>query len=172
MYARRDVVLSIYRSLNGADRDDVIGAALDRLVAAVRRGRIRGDSNSEIDAYVWETIRNQALNFLRNRERHREADGQSTEPVVDSEVRNGDVADDRASPEMRAITSEWIRRALKLLESWSFADQYLFFLKIHGVPAKTIQRALGEFGIHIALATVDTRFHRLREKLIRHLGES
>jgi DNA-directed RNA polymerase specialized sigma24 family protein len=170
--ARREAALGAFTSLSSADRDDVVSAALDRLVSAVRCGRIRGNSNSEIDAYVCETIRNQALNFLRNRERYRETDGLSTGAMVDGEARSSDVADDGPSQEMQAITSEWLRRAIKILESWSFADQYLFFLKIHRVPSKTIRHALRQFRVDIALATVDTRFHRLREKLLRDIEES
>ena len=67
---------------------------------------------------------------------------------------------------------EQLRRAHKLLESWDLADQYLFVAKINSVPAKEIRQMLERLGTLIALPTVDTRFHRLRMEMIRHIEES
>jgi hypothetical protein len=70
--------------------------------------------------------------------------------------------------------SEQLDRARELLQSWPAADRYLFLAKINGVPARIIRQTLAQppFGARVAIATVDTRFHRLRRGLMRHLEEA
>ena len=171
VHSRARATLASFGSLSRADRDDVIGASLDRLLSVIRCGGIRGRSNSEIDAYVCRVVQRQALNLLRSRDRYRDANELRIGGCGDHETENGDVADDRPSQDRCAITSERLRRALKLLETWDHADQYLFLAKINGVPAKEIRQGLRQFGDVVALATVDTRFHRLRAELVRHIEE-
>ena len=167
---RGHAILGTYR-LSEADREDAIGSALNRLIPVVRSGRIRGCSNSEIDRYVCRVILNQAHNFLRTRGRVHGIGGVSDETTVDGEAPESDVADDRPLQDRLAIVAEQLRRGWKLLESWHFVDRYLFLAKIGGVPARKIQQMLRHFDEDIALATVDTRFHRLRADMIRYIEE-
>lgn len=172
VHARGKATLASFGSLSRTDRDDVIGASLDRLLSAIRSGGIHGHSNSGIDAYICKVVIRQAFNLLRNRDRYGDTNQPRPGGSADRESQNGDVADDRPSQEGCSISSERLRRALKLLESWSLADQYLYFAKINGVPAKEIQHGLGQLGVAIKLGTVDTWFHRLRSQLLCHMKES
>lgn len=157
--------------LSAADGEDALAETLKTLVAVVRRGEIRGVSNAEIDAYVCTAIRNRALNALRGRMRRGEIDGWAAE-AQNSNVARGEPADrvpDAApSQEARAIATELLERAEKLLLSWPPEDRYLFIAKLNGVSARIIQQTLGRppFEFFTAVTTVDTRFHRLRKRLI------
>jgi hypothetical protein len=81
--------------------------------------------------------------------------------------------DEGPSPVAHAITAEQLERAERLLLSWPAEDRYLFLAKLHGVPAKVIQATLEQAPFHCfaAVTTVDTRFHRLRKRLVEHILE-
>jgi hypothetical protein len=70
--------------------------------------------------------------------------------------------------------SEQLGRGHDLLQSWAAADRYLFLAKINGVPARIIQQTLAQppFDTRMAIATVDTRFHRLRRCLMDHMEQA
>ena len=171
---RGKAILGPLGSLSRADRDDIVAAGLNQLVPIVREDRIRGDSNAEIDAYVCAVIRNQGLNFLRRRLRHREGGASDAGTPGAAEPPHRDIADERSAQDVRAMASEQLGRAHKLMQSWALEDRYLFLAKINGVPARIIQRTLNAppFGTDMALRTADTRFHRLRARLMRHLEDS
>jgi DNA-directed RNA polymerase specialized sigma24 family protein len=141
------------------------------LLLAIRCGQIRGDTNAEIDAYVCRSLRNQALNVLRGRAR-RQAAGESPSESYGVEP-GAEVADEDSLPDRQAVLAELLDRADKVLMTWSLEDRYLFLAKLHGVTAQAIREALRRppFKMFIELATVDTRFHRLRERLLRELGK-
>ena len=171
--ARGRTVLGVFEKLEWADREDIVADVLKRLVAAVRGGRIRGRGNAEIDAYVCRSLRHQALNCLRGGGRRRQA-GQSTVDDLDGDTELCHAAaDDHASQEAMAIVAEQLVRADKLMQSWAPEDRYLFLAKLSGVQAQVIRDTLRRppFNRYIALATIDTRYHRLREQMMRHVRE-
>jgi len=171
---RGRMVLGVFERLKWVDREDIIADALKNLMAAVRDSKIRGRSNAEIDGYVCRSLRNQALNFLRGHGRRRHA-GESTVEDLDGDIEPRDtVADDRASQEAMAIVAEQLVRADKLLQSWSPEDRYLFLAKLSGVQAQDIRHTLRRppFKRYTALATIDTRYYRLREQMMRHIIQS
>jgi DNA-directed RNA polymerase specialized sigma24 family protein len=171
--SRAAAILRAIGKLSRADREDIVAATLNQLFRVVRHDGISGNSDAEIHAYVRTTIRNQALNLLRARAQSLEAAEQSIWESHDGEPQNGEVTDERPSQDARAIVSEQLGRVQDLLQSWAAADRYLFLAKVNGVPARTIQQTLARppFETRLALATVNTRFHRLRRCLMSHLEQ-
>jgi DNA-directed RNA polymerase specialized sigma24 family protein len=159
---RGRAILGGVDKLSAADGEDAVADALKSLVTVVRRGEIRGASNAEIDAYVCTAIRNRALNVLRGRTRRRETDEWASQ-----------VPDETTSQDARAIAAEQLGQAEKLLLSWPAEDRYLFIAKLNGVSARTIQQTLARppFEFFTAVTTVDTRFHRLRKRLIEQIRD-
>jgi DNA-directed RNA polymerase specialized sigma24 family protein len=168
---RAAAILRAIGKLSKADREDVIADALSRLLRAVRHDGISGSSNAEIHGYVRATIRNQALNLLRARAQSLEAADESTWTSRDGDQGSREVADEQPSQDAQMIVSEQLGRVHEVLQSWSPADRYLFLAKINGVSSRTIQRTLSNppFVSRMALATVNTRFHRLRRGLMDHM---
>ena len=167
-------VLAAIRGLSAADRQDAVAAALQSLVTAVRRDGINGQSNAEIDAYVCASIRNRALNVLRSQARRHDA-GELTPAPGDSargDVPLPEAADPATGQDARLVAAEQLKRAEELLLSWAPADQYVFLAKLQGVPTDVIRDTLKEppFGVFTASSTIDTKFHRLRERLARRLS--
>jgi len=173
--ARGRSVLGGVGKLSDADHEDAMAETLKSLVAAIRRSEIRGTSNAEIDAYVCTAIRSRALNVLRGRARRREGASSSgtsaTNPT--SGERADEVPDDAPAQDTQAIAAEQLGRAEKLLLSWPAEDRYLFLAKLNGVSARIIQQTLEKppFEVFTAVTTVDTRFHRLRKRVIDHIRE-
>lgn len=162
--------------LSEADGEDAVAETLKSLVTVVRRGEIRGASNAEIDAYVCTAIRNRALNVLRGRARRREVDQRASEvPGLDpsGNPAHDEILDEAPSQDVQAVAAEQLGRAEKLLLSWSAEDRYLFIAKLNGVSARVIQQTLERppFEFFTAVTTVDSRFHRLRKRLIEHIRE-
>ena len=168
---RGRTILGVFEKLRWADREDVIANVLQSLAAAVRRGKIRGRSNAEIDAYVCRSLRNQALNFLRGHSRRRRAGESTIDELGGADEASDAVADEHPSPEAMAIAAERLARADKLLQSWAPEDRYVFLAKLSGVPAQVIQETLrrAPFRTYLALPTIDTRYHRLREQMTRSI---
>jgi DNA-directed RNA polymerase specialized sigma24 family protein len=174
--ARGRAILGGVGKLSEADGEDAVAEALKGLVTVIRRGEIRGASNAEIDAYVCTAIRNRALNVLRGRARRRELDPRASSMPGPDPSRSAayDEVPDEASPQdAQAMAVEQLDRAEKLLSSWPAEDRYLFLAKLNGVSARVIQRTLERppFNCFTALTTIDSRFHRLRQRLIEHLRE-
>jgi DNA-directed RNA polymerase specialized sigma24 family protein len=174
---RGRAILSAVDKLSAADGEDAVADTLTRLITVVRRGEISGASNAEIDAYVCTALRNRALNVLRGRTRRREV------VAVASEVPNPDlsegpaleqVPDEGPSQAARTIAAEQLGRAEKFVLSWSPEERYLFMAKLNGVSARLIQQTLERppFECFSAVTTVDTRYHRLRKRLIDHIREA
>jgi DNA-directed RNA polymerase specialized sigma24 family protein len=163
---RGRVILGGVDRLSQADGEDAVAETLRSLVTAVRRGEIRGASNAEIDAYVCTAIRRRALNVLRARARRREVDASTAPPA---EV----IQDDISWQDARAIAAEQLDRVEARLQAWPAEDRYLFIAKLNGVSAGVIRQTLEQppFGHFIALATIDTRFHRLRQRLLDEVAE-
>jgi len=170
--ARGHAVLSGVATISRADREDVIADALKNLITVVRHGGIRGTSNAEIDGYVCMAIRNRALNLIRGRARRRDAGEMTTRPLGDGSV-GSDPPDGALSQDAQAIAADLLERAEKVLLSWPAADRYLFIAKLNGVSAKTIRATLEgpPFESSAAVTTVDTRFHRLRRRLVHELED-
>jgi len=174
--ARSRAVLGGVQKLSDADREDAVADTLKSLVTAIRRDEIRGASNAEIDAYVGTAIRNRALNVLRGRARRREVSAWAAE-APDShppESPVGDEAPDEAPrQDTQVIAAEQLVRAEKLLLSWPPEDRYLFIAKLNGASATVIKQTLERppFDHFTAVTTVDTRFHRLRKRMIEHIRE-
>lgn len=168
---RARAVLRAFERLTTTDRQDIVGETLKNLLPAIRCGQIRGSTNAEIDAYVCRSLRNQALNVLRSHARRR-GSGESTTDWHGVEP-EAEAPDEDSAPEKRAVLAELLDRAEKLLMTWPPEDRYLFLAKLHGVTAQAIQESLRRppFKMFVAHATVDSRFHRLRERLLRELGE-
>jgi DNA-directed RNA polymerase specialized sigma24 family protein len=170
-------VLGGIQALTDADGEDVVADALSSLVTVIRGCAIRGTSDAEIDAYVCAAIRNRALNVLRARARRRGA-GESTAGPRDADraepAAEARAADESPAPDAKAVAAAELERAEQLLLSWPPEDRYLFLAKLHGVPAKVIQATLERAPFHCfaAVTTVDTRFHRLRKRLMEHLAAS
>jgi DNA-directed RNA polymerase specialized sigma24 family protein len=152
--------------LSDADGEDAVAETLKSLVTVVRRGEIRGASNAEIDAYVCTAIRRRALNVLRGRARRREVESITDVPDVE-------IQDETSSQDARAIAAEQLDRVEALLWSWPAEDRYLFIAKLNGVSARLIRQTLQQPPFHhfTALATIDTRFHRLRQRLQDEVAE-
>jgi len=171
---RAAAILRAIGSLSKADREDVVAATLNQLLRVVRQDGIAGSSNAEIHAYVRTTIRNQAFSLLRARTQSSAIGEQAAWCSGDGEPRHGEIADERPSQDARVIMSEQLARVHDQLRSWPAADRYLFLAKINGVPARTIQQTLAQppFDTRMAIATVDTRFHRLRRCLMDRIEQS
>src|SRR5215510_2443597 len=173
---RSRVVLGGVDKLGDADGEDAVAEALKSLVTVVRRGEIRGASNAEIDAYVCTAIRNRALNVLRGRARRRELDHRPS-PARGAQPSGtppyDEVPDETSSQDAQAMAAEQLGRAEKLLSSWPAEDRYLFLAKLNGVSARAIQQTLERppFSSFAALTTIDSRFHRLRQRLIEEIRE-
>jgi DNA-directed RNA polymerase specialized sigma24 family protein len=174
--ARGRAVLGGVDQLGEADGEDAVAETLQSLITVVRRGEIRGASNAEIDAYVCTAIRNRALNVLRGRARRRELDHQAspascrepgTSPTYD------EVPDETSPQDAQAVAAEQLGRAEKLLSSWPAEDRYLFLAKLNGVSTRVIQQTLERppFNCFTAVTTVDSRFHRLRQRVVEHIRE-
>jgi DNA-directed RNA polymerase specialized sigma24 family protein len=152
-----------------------VAETLKGLVTVVRHGEIRGASNAEIDAYVCTAIRNRALNILRGRGRRREVDQRAFEVAgPDPGGRPGhDALVEAPHQDAQAVAAEQLGRAEKLLLSWPAEDRYLFIAKLNGVSTRVIQQTLERppFDFFIAVTTVDSRFHRLRRRVIEHIRE-
>jgi DNA-directed RNA polymerase specialized sigma24 family protein len=176
---RSRAILGTVDRLSDADGEDAVADTLTRLVTVVRRGEISGASNAEIDAYVCRALRNRALNVLRGRTRRREVVA-TTPEVMDPDLPGSptvpldQMRDDAPSPTAQAIAVEQLGRAEKLLLGWPPEDRYLFIAKLNGVSARTIQQTLERppFACFFAVTTVDTRYHRLRKRLIEHFREA
>jgi DNA-directed RNA polymerase specialized sigma24 family protein len=172
--ARAHTALRGFEKLNGADREDVVAETLKNLVPAVRRGEIRGTSDGEIDAYVCRAMRNRALNLLRERARRRAAGELPNDGLWDDAALEPEAPYESPTPDVRAHIAEQLETIEKALLSWSAEDRYLFLAKLQGVSARTIQETLRRppFRLFAAIATVDTRFHRLRRRLMAEIEES
>ncbi len=173
---RGRTILGGVDKLSDADGEDAVADTLKSLVTVVRRGEIRGASNAEIDAYVCTAIRNRALNVLRGRTRRREVDQWVSEvpnPDPAGTPPGDELRDEAPSQDVQAIAAEQLGRAEKLLRSWPAEDRYLFIAKLNGVSARLIQQTLQRppFKFFTAVTTVDTRFYRLRQRVIEHIRE-
>jgi len=170
--ARGRTILTTVRQLSAADRQDAIADVLQSLMVAVRRGGITGDSNAEIDAYVCAAIRNRALTMLRRAVRRQEAGEMNAgaSGVAGNELLP-EAIDSGPTQDTWAVVTEELNRAERAMVAWSPADRYLLVAKLNGVATKVIQRTLGRppFGVSTTPSTVDTRFHRLRERLVREM---
>lgn len=81
--------------------------------------------------------------------------------------------DEASPPDAQAVAAEQLDRAEKLLSSWAAEDRNLFVAKLNGVSARVIQRTLERppFNCFTAVTTIDSRFHRLRQRLVDQLRE-
>jgi DNA-directed RNA polymerase specialized sigma24 family protein len=150
-----------FPGLTPAERQDVEAGALERLVEAIRAGEIRGTSDGEIAGYIAQVLRRRALDLLSAASRARRAGGVPP-----------DLAAPDPDPERQAAMREAIAAVRGEMATWSPQDQLLFLLKLHGTSAGGIRTGLARvFGHAVEAGTVDTRYFRLRAKLVRALKE-
>jgi DNA-directed RNA polymerase specialized sigma24 family protein len=140
-----------------SDRAEVTSAALERLLRAIKQNRIYGTTDGEIASYVAAAVKNQARDIL-SRRRPLEAPAGG---------------DGNPSPERVAIGRDLLDRVERAIGSWAADDRYIFVQKIHGVSSARIKAELEEppYGRYIDVATVDSRYSRLRQELRLMLGE-
>jgi len=174
---RSRTILGAVDKLSAADREDAMADTLTGLITVVRRGEISGASNAEIDAYVCRALRNRALNLLRGRTRRHEVVAVASEVPLLHPAENWameQVADETPSQAAQAMAAEQLGRAEKFILSWPPEDRYLFIAKVNGVSARFIQQTLerSPFECFCAVTSVDTRYHRLRKRLIDHMRET
>ena len=129
MTTRGRAILGGVDRLSEADGEDAVAETLKSLVTAVRRGEIRGASNSEIDAYVCTAIRRARVERLRGRARRRQID-------AFTDTRGEVIQDDVSWQDARAIAAEQLDRVEARLWSWPAKDRYLFIAKLNGVSAR------------------------------------
>jgi hypothetical protein len=168
-YARYDrlatnVLRHVFPRMSRADRADTASAALERLLGAIRSNRIAGVSDGEIKAYMSSAVRNAGLDLVA-RQRNVAWDG-----IGDDAAARWP---DGASPERVAISRTLVEKVLGMLSSWASQDRYIFLQKFHGVPSARIRADLAQppFNLLIEVATIDTRYWRLRQLVMRELGE-
>jgi hypothetical protein len=166
-YARYDrlasnVLRHVFPRMSRADRADTASTALERLLAALRSNRIEGISDGEIKAYMWSAVKNAGLDLVA---RQRNVD---PSPVGDETAVPADAG---ASPERVAISRAQVERALAVLSAWASEDRYIFLQKFQGVPSARIRADLANppFSLFLEVATIDTRYWRLRRLLMRKL---
>jgi DNA-directed RNA polymerase specialized sigma24 family protein len=150
-------ILAGYR-LTSAQADDVRGRCRLNITQAIQRGAIRGQSSGEIASYVATALKRAALDVRAERPRDEVSD---------------DLPDPAPQPDDVAFTLLELEKVETLMMSWPLEDRVLFVAKVHGVSATTIQADLERnFGVHIAVATVDSRFSKLRAELRKACGRT
>jgi DNA-directed RNA polymerase specialized sigma24 family protein len=141
-----------FPALGLSDRADLIAATLERLMIAVRADRIHGTTDAEVGAYIARAVRHRALDLI---------DRRRPEAQLEEGARHDGVNDERGY--QRAL----VQKVTDIVSAWSPTEQYLFIQKSHGVPSERIKRELEQhpYSEFIDVATVDTRYHRLRSRL-------
>jgi DNA-directed RNA polymerase specialized sigma24 family protein len=83
------------------------------------------------------------------------------------------MVNDQPTRGKQGIAGEQVRRVRAFLQSLAPADRYVFLAKLRGVPARVIQRELARppYNTRMAVGTVDSHFHRLRQRLQQHLEQ-
>lgn len=149
--ARR--ALARFADLSGAEREDVTATVVERLVSVVRDGAIHGTTDGEIAAYVRQAARRAALDALRLR-------GRVHDDVGD------DLADPGPGASRLALARARLRAVEAALQTWTAEERYVLLAKLDGRASREIQAELARlFDVRLDARTVDTRYHRLRERL-------
>jgi DNA-directed RNA polymerase specialized sigma24 family protein len=168
-YANYDVLAGrvlrhVFPRMTSADRADIASTALERVLMALKNHRINGRSDGELRAYMSNAVKNAGLDLV-TRQRTVEAGWPSEESVLPP--------DGSASPERVAIARTLQEDVERVLSEWSDVDRHIFIQKLQGVSAAQIRADLGRppFRLWLEVATIDTRYWRLRQLLIRKLGE-
>jgi DNA-directed RNA polymerase specialized sigma24 family protein len=143
--------------LGPSDRADVVSAALERLIVAVRSGQIRGRTDAEVGAYVGRALRNHALDFIGRRR---------PESSFDEAIHH------QTAQEGGAYQRALVQKIMEIVGSWPAAERFVFVQKWHGVPSERIKQELEQspYSEFVDVATVDTRYLRLRGRLRSLLG--
>ena len=141
-----------FQRFGPSDRADLASATLERLMIAVRGGHIRGTTDGEVGAYIARAVRNQALDLISRR--------RIEVPIDDAhqydEPREG-----------HAYHRLLVQKITEIVSAWSPTERFLFVQKSHGVSSEWIKQQLehSPYCEFIDVATVDTRYHRLRIRL-------
>jgi DNA-directed RNA polymerase specialized sigma24 family protein len=154
-WARRTADRAIWRYLriDDAEREDVTATVVERLVSVVRRGQIRGTHDGEIAVYVQLAARRATIDLLRQRRRHHH------------ELKS-DLLDPTPGPGRRVVAGARLRIIEATMQEWAADERYVLLAKLEGFPTRQIQQDLVRlFSVRIAARTVDTRYHRLRDRL-------
>lgn len=150
-------ILGRYR-LGEGRLEEVRARCRENIFKAIQSGAIRGQTSGEIAAYIATAVKHEALDACAERQ---------------GEELPTDVLDPMSNPERNAIARIDLERAEGIIQSWPANDRFLFIEKIQGVSASTIREELmRHFGEGIAVATVDSRFSKLRQGLREALGRS
>src|SRR5262245_35307647 len=140
-----------FHQLGPNDRADLAAATLERLIVAVRGGHIRGVTDLEVGAYISRALRNQALDLVSRRHPEVHIEGLTAQPAQDG----------------GAFQRVLISQIMAIVASWSPSDRLVFLQKSHGVRSERIKAELEQspYSEFIDVATVDTRYLRLRSRL-------
>jgi DNA-directed RNA polymerase specialized sigma24 family protein len=141
-----------FQGLGPADRADLASATLERLVAAVRAGQIRGTTDVEVGAYIGRAVRNQALDLISLRRREMPLDdGDGYEQAHDGQ----------------AYQHALMQKVTDIVSAWPPIERFVFVQKSQGVASERIKQELerSPYFEFIDVATVDSRYHRLRSRL-------
>lgn len=158
------VLRHLFPRMTSADRADIASTALERLLMALKSNRINGTSDGELRAYMSAAVKNAGLDLV-TRKRVLGPGWPSEESMLPP--------DNSASPERVAIARALAENVRRLLSQWPAADRYIFVQKLHGVSSAQIRANLDRspFRLCLEVATIDTRYWRLRHLLMRELGE-
>lgn len=141
-----------FQSLSLNDRMDLASATLERLVEIVRGGRIRGETDVEVGAYLGRALRNQALDLISRRR---------PEMSLDDGGRDLPVSD--GAGYHRVL----MHKVMEIVQSWTPAERFIFLQKWHGVPSERVKADVERepYREFIEIATIDTRYLRLKARL-------
>jgi DNA-directed RNA polymerase specialized sigma24 family protein len=141
-----------FQGLGPADRADLASATLERLMVAVRTGQIRGTTDAEVGAYIGRAVRNQALDLISLRRREMPLD-------------DGDGYDQ--AHDGQAYQRALVQKVTDIVNAWPPAERFVFVQKSQGVASERIKQELERrpYSEFIDVATVDSRYHRLRSRL-------
>jgi DNA-directed RNA polymerase specialized sigma24 family protein len=145
-----------FPGFGASDRADLVSATLERLVVAIRAGQIRGATDAIVAAYMARAIRNRALDHISQRR---------PEAALVDDLNEG-------SHDGRGYQRLLVQQVTSIVNEWSPAERFLFVQRSHGVSSERVKQELegSPYCVFIDVATVDTRYHRLRARIRSRLG--
>src|SRR5262245_12472040 len=149
-------VLSPFRSLGQADRDEAAETAFGKIMTEIQASRVKASHPGEFVNFVRITVRRCALDIIRQRRPGDEVRDSTLDSLVDHQSRPDKLTELRSR-------LDCIER---VISTWSADEKLVFMLKINGTSSATIQEDLSRLsGIHVTANTIDVRFHHQRKRL-------
>ena len=144
-----------YRSLNSADRADVISDALLKVMGAAQRGRI--DPSGNPAGYLWRVVENRAKDMLSEPSSMRLEDAGEIRDrddriavLLDADASSSEVTSAlraaRHDPDLVKTVAEWLRLAQEMGKAPSTREVAACL----GVSHDTVARRIRRFKAHIA----------------------